>query len=241
MIQIKIAVFGDWHGSPNYACSAISLARHQGADVALHVGDFGYNLIPYFLDKLDKELAKSNMKLYWVDGNHENFDVLYSYPLDDQGFRPLREHIIHCPRGKVWVWNDKRFLAMGGAVSVDKDQRMHGTEWWPEEAITFDDIAKGIEAGYADVMICHDVPDGVHIEAIQGNPFGFPEHSLRAAQSNREALRAIVDEVQPGIIFSGHYHSRESRILRGKGYISQVEILDCDGKRFEDNMAMLEI
>lgn len=239
---MKLAVAGDWHGNTAHAVAMIQEARKRGCEKILHVGDFGYHFAPHYLNGIKRELG-DDMQLWFVDGNHENFYKLYTYGLTEDGRRELRPNVFHLPRGYRWKWNDTTFLAMGGAVSVDKQDRAPHAEWWPQEEITLKDAYSifNSEDVHADVMVCHDVPEGVDIPNIQGNPMGWPEDVLAQAQRHRQTLRTIVDEVKPSQIFCGHYHIRHTAFLHGDDYDATVDILHCDGHPAKYNMMYYEV
>ncbi|WP_280762136.1 metallophosphoesterase family protein [Prescottella agglutinans] len=226
-----------------HAVRAIRVAVDAGADAILHVGDFGYTFDRRFMNDVDDALAHHNMVLGFVDGNHEDFYRLRTAALQQgaQGVTYMRPRILHLHRGYRWQWGDISFLALGGAHSVDKPWRTPGKSWWPEEAITFDQANDVILGGPADVMICHDAPTGVTIPGIDGNPYGFPEMEIRAADQHRDLLRAVVDAVQPRHLWHWHYHVRYDDLLHGDGYTTHVHGLAHDGEPMVHNLAFIDL
>lgn len=93
-------------------------------DFVIVCGDFGiWHDTPEERSKLDW-LSKKNFTILFVDGNHENFDRLYSneFPVVDfHGGKAhkIRENIFHLMRGYVFDICDKSFFAFGGASSHD--------------------------------------------------------------------------------------------------------------------------
>ena len=72
----------------------------------------------------------------FIDGNHENFDVLNDLPERDwRGGRVhmLSEHVLHLMRGYVFDIEGRSFFAMGGAPSVNHPALVEGVSWWPQE------------------------------------------------------------------------------------------------------------
>ncbi len=60
--------------------------------------------------------------LLFVDGNHENFDRLYSYTVTKWhggNVHVIRPHVLHLMRGQVFDLEGKKFFAFGGASSHD--------------------------------------------------------------------------------------------------------------------------
>ncbi len=60
--------------------------------------------------------------LLFIDGNHENFERLYSYPVKEWHggkVHVIREHILHLMRGQVFEIDGKTIFTFGGASSHD--------------------------------------------------------------------------------------------------------------------------
>jgi len=58
----------------------------------------------------------------FVDGNHENFDRLYAYPVEEWNggkVHKIRPSVIHLMRGQVFTLAGKTFFTFGGASSHD--------------------------------------------------------------------------------------------------------------------------
>lgn len=84
-----------------------------------------------------------NCNVLFVDGNHENFDMLKTYPI--QSFSGGKVHkisdcIYHLMRGQVFEILGKTFLCIGGADSSDKECRQSHISWWQDEQITSEDM-----------------------------------------------------------------------------------------------------
>jgi predicted phosphodiesterase len=234
-----VVVAGDWHANGRWALKATYQARllyGNHIDTIVHTGDFGFNFHDTFLDDLQDRLEMSGMFLYFVDGNHENFNRLYSFPIDEFGTRMLRDRIRHLPRGFRWTWNGKTHLALGGGVSVDQHHRTENSTWWRQETITWPDCDKAVEGGKVDYMFTHDCPDGVDIPGITKTSDFFPQVYINQSNSHRELLRRVVDEVKPTVLYHGHYHRRYGNVLADKDYLTKVIGLDCDGSTFPDNL-----
>ena len=60
----------------------------------------------------------------FVDGNHENFDRLYAYPVEEWHggkVHKIRPSVIHMMRGQVFAIDGKSVFTFGGASSHDID------------------------------------------------------------------------------------------------------------------------
>lgn len=237
----KISFAGDWHGNERYARKQIMSMHVRGVKVIVHVGDFAYSLNKHYLDALQSSLTVADMYIVWVDGNHENFHVLYTYPIVD-GVRPVRSRIIHLPRGYRWEWNGKKFLALGGAHSIDKLQRTPGASWWPEEHITYEEAELASQGGHADIMVTHDCPRNFVIKGIDDRKDDgyWPSSMINASNHHREVLQSVVDRVKPTRLVCGHYHRRQTGVMRGDGYVTLVDILNADIGPWLENVMVLE-
>jgi Icc-related predicted phosphoesterase len=211
----EFVVAGDWHGSKWQAIRVLDYAEEKSAKVVVVLGDFGvWHGEPggRFLKGLNNELVERDMLVLFVDGNHENFDVLYSYPEEPGGHRIVRSNIWHLPRGLRWVWRGIRFAALGGAHSVDRDMRREGVDWWPQEWVTDDELALFADGGETDVVFMHDSPAGAP-NSVTDNPLRqakgaewFGQHNLDLATNHRLRLETAITPANPGLIMHGHYH-----------------------------------
>ena len=93
-------------------------------DYVIVCGDFGIwrpdNTEKWWL----KWLSEKNFTLLFVDGNHENFDRLYSDEFEIVDFyggkaHRICENVYHLMRGYVFELCGKKFFAFGGASSHD--------------------------------------------------------------------------------------------------------------------------
>lgn len=72
----------------------------------------------------------------FIDGNHDNFDLLAKYPVTDWNggkVQYISPSVIHLMRGQVYTLEGKTFFTMGGATSIDKAYRIEGESWWRQE------------------------------------------------------------------------------------------------------------
>ena len=130
-----IYVTGDTHGEQSRILAII--ARAKPGDIVIICGDFGFifrgdSSERVFLDKLSRE----GVIICFVDGNHENFDAINRFPLEEWNggkVHRIRNNIYHLMRGQVFYLEGKKFLTFGGAYSIDKYVRTEHFSWWKEE------------------------------------------------------------------------------------------------------------
>lgn len=239
----RVAFAGDWHMNAAWAGRAIRYAHDLGAQHIVHLGDFGFTFQQRFLDEVDSTLRACGLRLWFVDGNHESFPWLDRVALAADGSRPLSSRIVHLPRGFRWTWGGVRFLAMGGAYSVDRAGRLPGRSWWPEETITRRQQMRAGSAGKTDVLVAHDCPAKVVIPGIDDVdiPSWIAADDLRRSFEHRLLLDGLCAMTEPTAVWHGHYHRRHRTVAHlGYGPVV-VNGLDCDESTLEDNVAVLDV
>ena len=73
----------------------------------------------------------------FVDGNHEHFEHLNSYAIEEWNggkVHFIESDIIHLMRGQVYNIDGTTFFTFGGAYSIDKLYRTEGISWFPEDS-----------------------------------------------------------------------------------------------------------
>lgn len=122
---MAIFITGDTHGDftrlrPIFFPDQSELTKQ---DYVIICGDFGGIWDDsledrYWLDWLEERPFTT----LFIDGNHENFDLLTTYPTEPwQGgvVQPIRPSVLHLMRGQVYQLQGLTFFTMGGAKSHD--------------------------------------------------------------------------------------------------------------------------
>lgn len=92
-------------------------------------------------------LTAKNFTTLWIDGNHENFDMLYQFPLEDRfggKVRQIAPDIYHLDRGQVLTIDGRKIFCMGGARSVDKAYRTEHISWWQQEMPSNEEMERAV-------------------------------------------------------------------------------------------------
>lgn len=196
-------------------------------DYMLVAGDFGilFNYVntgqSFDNNPNDKCWAPSEATLkYWyeerpfttlfIDGNHENFDRLATYPVEEWNggkIQKISDSIIHLMRGQVYDICGLKIFAFGGARSVDRGiatgtaDEDRGKWWWDAEMPTEDEMKEGRanleKCDYqVDYVITHTLPG-----KILGSFFYYEAHNELAKYFDE-----IDDEIKCRRWYSGHYH-----------------------------------
>lgn len=184
-------------------------------DCVIVAGDFGLVFYPKgAYDSLLNWLDTQPWTTLFIDGNHENFDDLLSYPEIERFNGPvgrIRSSVYHLKRrGHVYDIAGKRIWCFGGAVSADKIKRIQGQSWWPEELPTRQEMLYGLEQiedyhREFDYIITHDCPAHVlcscwrHFEPYNSS---FKKYSSAVG----EYLEIVASKVHFKRWLFGHYH-----------------------------------
>lgn len=133
-----IYVTGDTHGNQVLWDACITPFMKTG-DMIIVAGDFGIGFFDgkYWPEEMFFEyLAEQEYTVLFIDGNHENFDKLNAYSVEKwNGGRVqfIRKNVIHLMRGEIYDIDGKKVFCFGGGYSLDRDYRVPGRTWWPQE------------------------------------------------------------------------------------------------------------
>jgi predicted phosphodiesterase len=166
-------VTGDFHGYTDIKkmnsrqFPANKLLTKQ--DYVIVAGDFGL----VWDEKEDelywrKWLTRKNFTTLFIDGNHENFELLDSFPVEMWNggkIHRIHDSIIHLMRGQVFTVNGCKIFTFGGAASHDKPFRKENINWWAREMPSAEEYAEGLENlerhnWKVDAVITHTCPSG---------------------------------------------------------------------------------
>ncbi len=202
----------------------------EAGDTVIVCGDFGglwdsSNEEKYWL----KWLSEKPYTILFVDGNHENYSLLYDCPVTEKyggKVRRVRGNIFHLTRGQVFEIEGFRFFTMGGASTHDYPildpeasdfalrcrqfrrrkqlYRVVGQTWWAEEMPSEAEKAEGLRnlARYGwkvDIILTHCAPTSVR-EKLTVKEEDYPY----------DELNAYLEEIREKCTFRrwyiGHYH-----------------------------------
>lgn len=235
----RVAVCGDWHGNVGWARTITGVLPYLAPDVTtlLHLGDWGMSPA-----EIDEVFTQTDIDRILVTvGNHERFDEI-SPLLDECPGAAVRVSKLtwFLPRPARLSIGGRRVLSIGGAASVDRQSRIEGLTWWPDEAITDEHVAEAIAGGPADLMLTHEGPAGTPVrpvrEILRTNPHNFPAAALEASAASRARLSEVWNAVRPELLAHGHMHVPAG----GKADDGRrVASLGRDGQ--EGNLALLDM
>ena len=196
---MKIMVVGDIHaewGKFN------ELINKKQPDIILQCGDFGY--WPSYKEYHPHHIKNDECKIYWCDGNHEEFSKLLTIKRHE-----IRPNIFYMKRGSTLILPDgKIVLFMGGAESIDKHLRTPGIDWFLEEVITQKDFNNlPSEDTKIDIVISHTCP----LEVDLGDKFKDREP---LKDCSRVALSRILEMYKPSLWYFSHWHTYKEGFIQ---------------------------
>ena len=214
----KLYVTGDTHGETGrfeYPGFVYNRDLHEG-DILFVCGDFGYVNNDSFHERLFlRYLAEEKpYTICFVDGNHENFDLLELYPVESwmggkvhiiKRNEAGEAKIIHLMRGQVFEIYGKKIFTFGGGYSVDKYMRRQGISWWPQEMPTDEEMEEGNrnlkKHDYTvDIILTHTAPEDTMC-------LFHPEHVHEKPLNNY--LEYVRENVKYSHWYIGHLHKDE--------------------------------
>ena len=219
---MSIIFSGDFHANEVHELSTITkraLAKkyrqEKYDDIRYHIilGDGGF-MWPgnRKTDMFNYEvLAYRHFPVLCVIGNHEPILGMSDVPETDIGIGETVYQINAAPfvaylkRGKVYTIDGFKFLILGGALSVDKDERK-SNEWWEKEYWTDEEkynLFKLLEYEKTfDCVLSHTGPN-----RINKLLFNNPEYSFRLMHDEVARLNDQIDrQIHYSEWWCGHWH-----------------------------------
>lgn len=210
-------IHADWEGI-NQTLWGMWEESGRDLDLVIQVGDMGFGMRG--ADSLHS--MSLPCRVAWIDGNHENFALLFNRSVDAGGADPYHEtdhlgwnHFLktweYMPRGSI----KNGILFIGGALSHDKAFRTPGVDWWPEEQLSQRQAGAIIDKlenyqGEIHTVVSHDCPMSF---SMKDYIYGEEYSSL-----TREFLEHVRQLIKPRRWFFGHYHVSVAREHEGCYY-----------------------
>ena len=195
-------------------------------------------------------LNNKNFTTLFVDGNHENFDRLYKYPVEEWHggkVHKIRDSVLHLMRGEIFNIDNKKIFAFGGArshdiqdgiVDIDEEERIYNLRkmraffrirnysWWDLELPTEDEMNNGLKnlkkVNYkVDYIFSHCCPTSL-LTLIGGT--GFKNDLLT------DYFQQISEKCEFKKWFFGHYHG--NRQINSQYVLLYEDIVPLDYESF---------
>lgn len=159
-------VTGDTHGDKARFLTREAKRLKEG-DALVVLGDFG------FLwnggraeEKVLRWLGKRKYAILFLDGKHENYDLLAQYPVTEAFGGPVQQisgNLYHLLRGEIYTICGKRVFAFGGGDSSEKSFRAEQHHWWAQELPSEAEMQRGkanlaATGNRVDLILTHEAP-----------------------------------------------------------------------------------
>jgi len=208
-----IYITGDTHGEIDISKINGKYFKEQkyltSKDFLIIAGDFGViwednRTQKYWLNWLEK---KSFTTLF-IDGNHENFDLINSYIVENWNggvIHKINNKVIHLMRGQIYSIDNTKIFTFGGGESTDKNHRIEGISWWKEEMPSYDEYGEGLKNleknnWNVDYIVTHTAPSNI-ISILEEN------HEIYNKKNElSDYFEQISKKVKFKKWFFGHYH-----------------------------------
>lgn len=205
-----IYVTGDIHGEIDRFNENFKEQQFLTKDDYLIVcGDFGLLWNNSEEEKqLRKTLEEKNFTTLFIDGNHENFNILNNYKVEIWNggkIHKISDSIIHLMRGQFFTIDNKKIFTLGGAASIDKENRIPYLSWWPEEVPNTSELREAFFNIYkndckADYILTHDCSDAIL------DKLGIYKYKFIDDNGLKEIFKIIENECKFSHWYFGHHH-----------------------------------
>ncbi len=195
-----IWLISDLHGSADFSGLQDYLSRGREGDLLIILGDVGLcfeeseenRAFTEYMLSVEKDIAI-------IDGNHENFAFLKSFPEEEWcggRIHRLSPHMIHLMRGQIYTLEGKRCFVFGGCKSSPKWKKMG--LWHEGEEASENELA----AAYANLENCGRKVDCILTHKYEQTP-------TRGTVS--EPLQKLTAYIEANVSYShwyaGHWHT----------------------------------
>lgn len=162
-----IYITGDTHGEQGRFFTQFDRMGMTEKDYLIICGDFGFLFLDNETERMFlNDLEKRPYTILFVDGNHENFPLIDSFPRErwhGGWVHRIRKNVLHLTRGQIFEIGGKTFFTFGGAYSIDRAMRSLGKSYWEEELPSSDDYHEALrnlrERNYrVDYILTHTAP-----------------------------------------------------------------------------------
>lgn len=239
----RVFVTGDKHGNFNFLKTWCDKVGTTKDDYLIVLGDCGIN---YYLNKTDKHLkyriSQCPITLICVHGNHEarpatikSYVKEFNYDIQCGVWYEKEFPNILFPDDGEMIINNKTFLILGGAYSVDKQFRLErGGQWFSDEQmsdITKNRILRFIQTENSfDYILSHCAP-------LKNEPIHLFLSFIKQQEvdkSMEKFLDIVSEQVEFDYWFLGHYHSDEWLTPKMRLFYNDIIELNFN----EDNYAV---
>lgn len=198
-----IFITGDIHGDFSRFRSPL-LKKLRKNDALIICGDFGFIWDGSPKEKkLLKKIGRLRYNVLFVEGSHENYDLLEQYEVSEWcggRTRLISGRLRQLMRGQVYEIAEKTVFAFGGGQSDDNADLVEGQNWWPREIPNEAELSEGIanleRAGNnVDFVVTYEPPSKLH---------DFLDHN----KGDRNHINTYLNGIFEKLTFSGWFFGK---------------------------------
>ena len=164
-------ITGDTHGDFSRFKDPM-LRKLKKQDALIICGDFGFIWDGSKKEqKLLKKIGKLRYNVLFVEGSHENYDLLEQYEVSDWcggKTRLISGRLRQLMRGQVYTIAEKTVFAFGGGQSDNTySDLVEGENWWAREIPSDEELDEGLAnleaaGGEVDFVVTYEPPSRLH-------------------------------------------------------------------------------
>lgn len=161
-----VCITGDMHGELERFNDKRIRSLKKG-DFLIVCGDFGFVWDGSKREEaILKSIGKKRFYTLFIEGCHENYDLLAKYPEEDfcgGRVNVISGNLMHIKRGSILDLQGMRFFAFGGGQTKDIDIRRDSNTWYEAELPTTEEVRDAVlnlknADGKLDYIITHEPP-----------------------------------------------------------------------------------
>ena len=225
---MSFVIVGDTHATFDIDKVTDYFDEHKGEytenDYLIICGDAGVcGFSPTVEPETRRILRDLPVTTLFIDGNHEHFEHLNSYPVkmwNGGKVHFVESKIIHLMRGQIFDIDGTKFYTFGGACSTDKEYRIEGIDWFPEELPSLEEYEEGwrnlekvdFEVDY---ILSHTGPFNI-IDS-------FKHGKTKDDEELRQYLQRVADNTEFKAWYFGHFHNDE--VIEEKYYCLMDDVI----------------
>lgn len=216
---MRLFITGDIHGWHDLGKLA-EMKFHLGSeltkrDILLVAGDIG---VVWHGGEKDRRLQKWYEDAPWttcaVDGNHENHHELRNLtivPIYGGTARIVNDSLYFLERGSIFKFGQLSLFAFSGGISIDKEHRVQGKTWWPEEIPSPQELEYAREnlLSYdlsVDIVLTHTAPEITIRQMVDADETNLYYYALKGDDQTVRYLDQIENILDFKSWFFGHFH-----------------------------------